>query len=334
MPAITSYITSALLLAAQSLAAPNPAPAYNIASLEGSVQASVQDVATVGYATLGAGTKGGKGGTTVTVSTLSALSAACLDDEPKIIMVTGTISGAGKTRCGSNKSIIGKSSAAHLSGNGLFIRNAKNIIIRNLKISKVKAGDGDAIGIQSSTNIWIDHVDVSSDRNSGKDFYDGLLDLSHATDFVTISNSHIHDHYKASLVGHSDKNEAEDTGKLHVTYVNNYWVNVNSRAPSLRFGTGHIFDSLFVNVNDGINVRRGAQVLVQDNVFENGTQPLYTVDATGGAVEKGNDFGNPKMAVKMQTVGKLTGVPYKFETAGLESVKGRLPKVAGNTLSF
>lgn len=47
--------------------------------------------------------------------------------------------------------------------------------------------------------------------------------------------------YKASLVGHSDSNSAEDTGHLHVTYANNYWSNINSRAPSFRFGTGHIF---------------------------------------------------------------------------------------------
>jgi pectate lyase len=53
---------------------------------------------------------------------------------------------------------------------------------------------------------------------------------------------------------------AEDTGKLRVTYYNNYWKNVNSRGPSLRFGTGHIFNSVYDNVGDGIKiVKRGSR---------------------------------------------------------------------------
>lgn len=28
-----------------------------------------------------------------------------------------------------------------------------------------------------SHNVWIDHVDVSSDRSHDKDYYDGLLDV-------------------------------------------------------------------------------------------------------------------------------------------------------------
>jgi pectate lyase len=228
---------------------------------------------------------------------------------------------------------IAENSNTELIGNGFYIAKQKNIIIRNLKISKVKADNGDAIGMQQTTHVWIDHVDVSSDRDHGKDFYDGLIDITHASDYITVSNSHIHDHYKASLVGHSDKNEAEDTGHLRVTFYNNYWTDINSRAPSLRFGTAHIFDSYFLNVNDGINVRKGAQVLVQQNSFVNSTKPLYTVDSTGGAVQKDNDFGASKAAVTI-AVGKLNSVPYKYTAAPVEQIKSSLPKSAGNTLSF
>lgn len=163
---------------------------------------------------------------------------------------------------------------AALTGVGLTINGQSNVIVRNLKISKVLADNGDAITIQASKNVWVDHVDLSSDLDHDKDYYDGLVDVTHASEWVTISNSYIHDHvsiymlllsnrntpfvdtlqrqygiltkpssvqYKASLVGHSDSNSAEDTGHLHVTYANNYWSNINSRAPSFRFGTGHIF---------------------------------------------------------------------------------------------
>jgi len=86
--------------------------------------------------------------------------------------------------------------------------------------------------------------------------YDGLIDITHGCTGVTVSNSKLHDHFKASLVGHSDNNKSEDT-KITVTYVGNYFLNLNSRAPSFRFGTGHVVNNLFEKVNDGVNTRQG-----------------------------------------------------------------------------
>ncbi len=125
---------------------------------------------------------------------------------------------------------------------------------------------------------------------------------------------------KASLVGHSDNNAAEDTGHLHVTECNNvsifgaygsvrtgfaskslyktyyfalhrtlilfpiqYWLNIGSRTPSLRYGVGHVYNSYFKNMNTGIDTRDGAQILVQSNVFSNVTEPIAALysDDTG-----------------------------------------------------
>ena len=61
---------------------------------------------------------------------------------------------------------------------------------------------------------------------------------------VFVSN-YFHDHHKASLVGHSDSNSSEDKGKLRITYANNYWKNVGSRTPLIRFGTGHIYNNYY-----------------------------------------------------------------------------------------
>lgn len=76
----------------------------------------------------------------------------------------------------------------------------RNVILRNLKISKVLADYGDAITIQLSTNVWVDHCDLAGDREVGKDTYDGLVDLSHAADFVTISHTYFHDHVRMNRV--------------------------------------------------------------------------------------------------------------------------------------
>lgn len=71
--------------------------------------------------------------------------------------------------------------------------------------------------------------------------------------------------------------ETEDTGHLRVTYHHNLWSNINSRTPSLRFGTGHIFNSIFQDVpTSGINSRMGGQVLVENNIFSNVTLAIVT----------------------------------------------------------
>jgi pectate lyase len=145
-----------------------------------------------------------------------------------------------------------------------------------------------------------------------------------------VSNTYLHDHWKASLIGHSDSNGAEDTGHLHVTQNNNYWHNINSRTPSIRFGTGHIYNSYFDTVNDGINTRDGAQVLVESNTFVGSSEPLYSTDA-GYAVARDNDFGG---ASNTAEAGTLTSVPYSYTLVGSGSVKSAVVGTAGQTLSF
>ncbi|CAI7618085.1 unnamed protein product [Penicillium discolor] len=291
---------------------------------------SIDDVAT-GYASENGGTNGGAGGTTTTVSSYAAFTSAVTGDEAKVVVVDGTITETAKqVRVGSNTSIVGKDSKAILSGFGLLVKEQKNVIIRNLGVQKVLADNGDAIGVQKSTNVWIDHCDVSSDRDHDKDYYDGLIDITHAADFVTVSNTYIHDHWKASLIGHSDSNGDEDTGYLHVTQNNNYWSNINSRGPSFRFGTGHVYNSYYENVSDGINTRQGAQLLVESNTFVGSKKPLYSTDS-GYAVANDNDFGSGENAAE---AGTLKSVPYKYDLLGSTKVKASVVGTAGQTLTF
>jgi len=61
-------------------------------------------------------TSGGKDGETVVVSTLEALESAVAGNDSRIVVVSGTISGAKKIFVGSNKSIIGRNgSESHSS---------------------------------------------------------------------------------------------------------------------------------------------------------------------------------------------------------------------------
>ncbi|KAF9498342.1 pectin lyase-like protein [Pleurotus eryngii] len=279
-------------------------------------RAGVNDVATLGYATLNGGTSGGSGGPTTVVTSLSALTSA----------VAGTITGNTVVKVGSNTSILGRN--AVLNGVGLRVIDVNNVIIRNIKISKVLAGAGDAIGVQAAHQVWIDHLDLSSDRDHDKDFYDGLLDITHGCTGVTVTNTRLHDHWKGSLVGHSDSNGSEDTA-ITVTYANNVFSNLNSRTPSFRFGHGHIFNNVFDNNNDGINTRDGAQLLVENNVWTGTDKPLYATDE-GFAVARGNDFGG---ASNTAPVGSFTSAPYSYSLVAAGSVRSAASS-AGATLSF
>lgn len=207
-----------------------------ILSLAAAMFTAVRGADLEGYAAYG-GTTGGAGGSTTRVSTLSALTAAVAGDSPKIVILTASLSGSAIVKVGSNTSLYGASGSVTLTGIGIRIINVSNVIVRNLKIAKVLADTGDAIGIQAASKVWIDHCDLSSDMSHDKDYYDGLTDITHGATYVTVSWSYLHDHWKTMLIGHSDSNSSEDTA-MTVTVHHNYFKNVNSRGPSFRFGKG------------------------------------------------------------------------------------------------
>ncbi|KAF9465581.1 pectate lyase B [Collybia nuda] len=314
------WLVSAVALAAVQVASAAPSELVK--------RASVGEVANIGYATLNGGTSGGSGGTTTTVTTLAALTSAVAGTAKKIVIISGTISGNAVVKVGSNTSVIGNRGSA-LVGIGLRVLNEKNVIIRNVKISKVLSGTGDAVGIQASSQVWLDHLDLSSDMDHDKDYYDGLLDITHGCTGVSVTASKLYNHWKGSLVGHSDSNSSEDT-KITVTYANNYFSNINSRTPSFRFGRGHIYNNLFDNNGDGINTRVGAQLLVENNVFSGCKKPLYATDG-GFAVARGNDFGG---AANTAPSGSFSSAPYSYSLIGASSVRSAVASSAGQTLTF
>ncbi|KAG8919968.1 hypothetical protein FRC02_001249 [Tulasnella sp. 418] len=115
----------------------------------------------------------------------------------------------------------------------------------------------DAIGIVTSTNIWIDHLTISDDNHPdsaeptifGKKLqrHDGAIDITEGSDMITVSFNHIYNHDKTHLVGNNDANNLGpgDIGKLRVTFYGNHWVNTKERSPRLRFGISHVFNNYY-----------------------------------------------------------------------------------------
>lgn len=345
-----------------SASASSPSAAANIAT-------SSSGDAAFGFAS---GTTGGAGGEEVTVATVKELVDAVKGDDPLIIYVEGTLEGTATIRTGSNKSILGKDSNSHIIGAGILVKGVDNVIIRNLKIGLVREEHAeDAIAIDNATNVWVDHCDLYSDLDHGKDYYDGerrplcqcavtpydlpyhrpvrhqprsglrdcqaslSIRINFLSSLTRISNTHFHDHYKASLVGHDDGNGDEDTGYLHVTYANNLWTNIESRMPLLRFGTAHIYNSYFEGGESAVNTRMGAQALVESSVFD-GVKDAVTSrfsKEVGYAVMNDVDLGSASDKYPAPE-GTLTSVPYEYQLVGSENVKSTLEGVVGNTLTL
>ncbi|KAI0784679.1 pectin lyase-like protein [Abortiporus biennis] len=283
----------------------------------------------VGYATLNGGTTGGAGGPTVTVTSLAALRSAVTGASPKIVQVSGIITGDGDTiDVGNHTTVIGVGSNSGVTGGGFRVKKGTNVIFRNLRLSKSPAPT-DLIELQTSTNIWVDHNTFSSDLDHDKDFYDGQLDMNHGTDFVTVSWNVFTEHFKTSLVGGSDNTGDEDSGHLRVTYHHNLFSNVNSRTPSLRFGTAHIFSNSFQTIFDSaVDSRDGAQTLIEDNVFNNVSNPIETTLNGGFAVQRNNIFTATTLDPDL-AVGTLTSVPYSYTTDAASSVASIVQASAG-----
>jgi pectate lyase len=291
----------------------------------------------VGWATQNGGTTGGGSGPTVTVSSLADLTTAVGSSTTETIRVNGNFTCSADVRLTSNKTVVGVGSNSGLTGCGLNMKGVKNDIVRNMKISKVLAGNGngDAIHIESSTNLWIDHNDLSSDTTHGTDYYDGLLDITHAADFITVSWNILHDHIKCSLVGHSDSNASEDTGHLRVTYHHNEFSNCAERNPRVRFGNPvHVYNNYYVQTTTfdysyGVATTEGAGVLVESNYFENIAEPTHLSEgsSSGGNLVARNNF--EVNSGPILTSGSVASIPYSYSVDPASSVKSIVTAGAG-----
>ena len=181
----------------------------------------------------------------------------------RVVRISGNISCSGMITVGSNKSILGNSGAT-LAGCGLNVSNASNVIIRNINFN---GWDDDAINVQYSTRVWVDH-------NSFTNGFDGAVDIKRSSDFVTVSWNRIFGHDKSMLLGHSDDNATEDVGHLRVTYHHNWFDGSGTRHPRVRFGNPvHVYNNYYFNNEYGVASTMDAGVLVEGNYFEGVDEP-------------------------------------------------------------
>ncbi|MCX4909746.1 polysaccharide lyase family 1 protein [Streptomyces sp. NBC_00878] len=193
---------------------------------------------------------------------------------------------------GSNTTIVGLGDSAVLKGASLQVRDADNVIVRNLELRDAydcfpvwqpnTGGLGDwktaydTLWLRGATHVWIDHVTASDKGHPdadeptyfGRNYlrHDGLLDITNASDLVTVSWSRFADHDKAMLIGSADT-ATGDRGKLRVTLHHNEFESVVQRAPRVRFGQVHVYNNRYVVPADAHDYRYSLGVSVESAVY-------------------------------------------------------------------
>ncbi|KAL7115117.1 hypothetical protein ACP275_04G164600 [Erythranthe tilingii] len=154
----------------------------------------------------------------------------------------------------SNKTIDGRGAQIHIAnGAGLTIQYVSNVVIHNIRIHDIKAGngglirdsvnhygyrsrsDGDAISMFGATNVWIDHVSLSK-------CVDGLIDAIEGSTAITISNSHFTHHNDVMLFGASDSYSGDQVMQITVAF-NHFGKGLIQRMPRVRWGFVHIVNN-------------------------------------------------------------------------------------------
>jgi pectate lyase len=182
-----------------------------------------------------------------------------------------------RIRVGSNTTIVGLRRTATIRGAWLDLRgqagvagSRTNIIIRNLTFQDTydcfpqwAPNDGalgnwnalyDSISLRDTDHVWVDHntfedvttADATLPVYFGRIFqvHDGLLDITNASDLVTVSWNRFRNHDKTMLIGSSD-NAPADVGKLRVTFHHNLFAGIGQRAPRVRYGQVHLYNNLY-----------------------------------------------------------------------------------------
>ena len=291
----------------------------------------------IGWATQAGGTTGGSGGPTVTVTNFTDFRTQAQTAGTRTILVSGMIAGSGTVEITANKTIRGVGANSGFSGTTLNIEDMSpaNVILQNLNIRGVPGTD--AIQIENADHIWVDHNTLSSTIEDDPDFYDGLLDCTHACDYVTVSWNIFRNHWKNSLIGHSDGNAGEDVGHLRITYHHNWFDTTFERSPRVRFGeTVHVFNNYYLNIRHdtasyAIASTMNAGLLVEGNVFENVQQACWSASGyadsdPGRLVARNNIITN---SGPCEVNGSVAGLPYGYTAENVNSVKASVTAGSG-----
>ncbi|KAK1983002.1 pectin lyase [Colletotrichum cereale] len=237
--------------------------------------------------------------------------------------------GLNPVKISSNKSLIGQGNKGVIIGKGLRITGgAKNIIIQNIQITNLNpqyVWGGDAITLDGTDLVWVDHVTTS------------LIGRQHivlgngASNRVTISNSKFdgttswsatcdgRHYWTAYFTGSNDM----------VTFKGNYILKTSGRAPKVAGNTLlHAVNNYFYdNSGHAFEADAGAKIVAEGNVFQN-VKAAYQTGLAGKIFASPDSNSNAKCSSALGHVCQLnaygsSGTLVGSDTSILASFSGK-----------
>lgn len=301
-PTTAAPTTAAPTTAAPTTAAPTTSPAP-VGELEGLL---------AGRMGFGRNVTGGAGGSVCTVTSLADSGPgslrACAEIQGPVwvrFSVSGEIRLGSEIEVASNKTIDGRGAKITVRGK-IEMSGVRNVVIHNIKVT---GSPEDAIQIKAgSSNIWLDHLDLS---NSG----DGLVDITQGSTNVTVSWTRFHHHDKVMLLGI----DGDHTQPPNVTIHHCLFDGTGQRHPRLRFGKVHMFNNYLRDwYHYGVASSDGGQTLSEANIYKAGsdTRAILTHmgdDAQQGLVRSNGDLALNGAVITERAPESVFGPPYGYQ---------------------
>ena len=284
-------------------------------------------------------------GKTVTVTNQVELERYAMAVEPYIIRVKGAIHIKPKpnpvtrfehlTRkeihVASHKTIIGVGKTGEIVNGGFFLRpGTHNVIIRNLTIRDTYvegdwAGltqDDDGLQMDGAHHVWVDHCHFT---RHGDSCFDGRA----GSTYITVSWCIFSNQNKTLGIGW-DK-EARTNYTLHHIWFRDVAIRTGGGGQVLR---SHLYNNYFQNVGWGPAANTGTHLILENNLFDNVTNPhmLDPVSKYGPStiVATGNIYRNVRG--RQETGGEAFFNPhdfYEYTLDNAEDLPGILAQYAG-----
>ncbi|EPS26530.1 putative pectin lyase [Penicillium oxalicum 114-2] len=222
----------------------------------------------------------------------------------------------------SHKTLIGQGSAGVIKGKGLrIVGGASNVIIQNIAVTDINpqyVWGGDAITVDNSDMVWIDHVTTA---RIGRQHI--VLGTS-ASKRVTISNSFIdgRSNWSASCNGYHYWGIYLDGSNDYVTMKGNYIYHTSGRSPKVQGNTllHAVNNYWYDNGGHAFEIGSGGYVLAEGNVFQNVPNindvtmkgKLFTAPSPGAAQACSSTLGRPCQMNGYGSSGPFSGSDTSF----------------------
>ncbi|MFT7724721.1 MAG: polysaccharide lyase family 1 protein [Roseateles sp.] len=205
---------------------------------------------------------------------------------------------AATVRLPSNTTLVGAAPGAGFTRGMLLLEQVRNVVLRDLHLRDAydhfpewqprDNGHGewnsayDNLSLRGARRVWVDHCHFDDGHHPDRlepqrlgqrvQHHDGLLDITHGSDLVTVSWCRFQGHDKTLLIGGGDARTGDD-GLLRVTLHHNHFDACKERTPRVRFGRVHVASNLFsaghaADFGYSLGVGLRSRLVSDDNAWE------------------------------------------------------------------